>query len=121
MKYVRFESQMPCEGTPSMLGVFQIAFLVRDEHATSPHDADQINRHIEWLKTHLRSPDLHGEDYRAIFWFKDTAHEPMQRIWAIKPYIEAYGYWINVVKSWNPGRIIYEDGWQVAAKPRRGS
>ena len=122
MKYVRFESQLPCEGTNSRLGIFQIAFEVRDAHETSRHDSNEITRQIEWLKMHLHSPDELDDprNYRAICWFKDTAHEPMKRIWAIKPYLEAYGYWIDVVKTWTPGQIIYEDGWQVAAKPWRG-
>ena len=119
MKYVRFQSQQPCAGTPSRLGIFQIAFRVRDADETSVHDANEISHQIEWLKTHLHSPDLAYEDYRAIFWFKDTAHEPMRHIWAMKPYIEAYGYWIEVVKTTTPGLIVYQDGWQIAAKPWR--
>ena len=122
MRYVRFESQAPCEGTNSRLGIFQIAFMVRDAHETSRHDSHEISRQIEWLKSHLQSPDelRDPQNYRAICWFKDTAHEPMKRIWAIKPCVEAYGYWIDIVKTWTPGQIIYEDGWQVAAKPWRG-
>lgn len=119
MKYVRFQSQEPCLGTPSKLGIFQIAFRVRDADATRVHDANQISHHMEWLKTHLHSPDMRYEDYRAIFWFKDTAHEPMRHIWAMKPYLEAYGYWIDMVTTWDPGDIVYTDGWQIAARPRR--
>lgn len=119
MKYVRFQSQLPNEGTPSKLGIFQAAYLVRDADETSIHDANEINRQIDWLKAHLHSPDLKDSDYRAIFWFKDTAHEPLKRIWAIKPYVEAYGYWIDILKTWMPGQIIYEDSWQIAARPVR--
>jgi len=118
MKYVRFQSQLINRGTPSKLGIFQIAFRVRDAHETSVQDANAISRQIEWLKSHLHSPDLDDRyDYRAIFWFKDIAHEPLKRIWAIKPYVESYGYWIDIVKTWTPGQIIYEDGWQIAARP----
>lgn len=119
MRYVRFQSLQSCAGTPSKLGIFQIAFEVRDAHETSMHDANEISRNMEWLKMHLHSPTLREEHYRSIFWFKDTAHEPMKRLWAIKPYLEAYGHFIEVVKTWNPGKVIYEDGWQVAAKPWR--
>jgi hypothetical protein len=119
MKYVRFQSQVPNLGTNHKLGIFQIAFKVRDASETSVHDANEITRHIDWLKMHLQSPEIlrNTENYRAICWFKDTAHEPMKRIWSIKPHVEAYGYWINVIKTWQPGNIIYEDGWQIVAKP----
>ena len=121
MKYVRFQSRQTCAGTASKLGVFQIAFEVRDHHETSLHDSREISRNLDWLKQHLRSPDLNDQQYRAIFWFKDSAHEPMQRIWAIEPCLESYGYGIDMIKTWNPGQIIYEDGWQVAATPWRRS
>lgn len=121
MKYVRFQSRQPCTGTASKLGIFQIAFEVRDSCETSAHDSREINRNLDWLKQHLPSPDLSEQEYRAIFWFKDSAHQPMKRIWAIKPYLEAYGYWIDMLKTWDPGKIVYEDGWQVAAKPWRHS
>lgn len=119
MKYIRFQSQQPCFGTASKLGIFQIAFEVRDSPKISAHDASEIARNINWLKQHLHSPDLDDQDYRAIFWFKDSAREPMRRVWAIKPYLEAHGHWIEVIKTWSPGKIAYEDGWQVAAKPWR--
>lgn len=119
MKYVRFQSQQPCLGTASKLGVFQIAFEVRNSPEINAYDASEIMRHINWLKQNLHSPDLDDQDYRAIFWFKDSAREPMRHIWAIKPYLEAYGHWIEVIKTWTPGKIVYEDSWQVAAKPWR--
>lgn len=123
MKYVRFESQIPCEGTNTRLGLFQVAFQVCRAPETAAYDSDEISRNIGWLKLHLNSPkELEDrKNFRAICWFKATAREPMQRIWAIKPYLESYGYWIDVVTTRDPGQIIYEDGWQVAAKPWRGA
>jgi len=119
MKYVRFQSLQPCLGTPSRLGIFQIAFQVRDDADTRVEDGRELARHLSWLNTHLRSPDLNDRDYRAIFWFKDTARAPMARLWAIKACLDSYGHWIELVKTRRPGQIIYEDGWQVAAKPWR--
>jgi hypothetical protein len=120
MRYIRFESQERCEDSASRLGIFQIAYRVRDAHATSLHDAKEIGRHLEWLKAHLHSPhEIEREaNRRAIFWFKQNAKAPIERMWAIKPYIEAYGYWIDLRTTWTPGVVVYEDGWQVAAIPR---
>ena len=121
MRYVRFESQITNAGTASRLGVFQLAFLVRDAVDTMPSARDEIVRNLEWLKVHLHSPEIlrDPQHYRAICWFKDTAREPMKRIWAIKPFLENHGYWIDVVTSRNPGNLLYEDGWQIVATPWR--
>jgi len=121
MKYIRFQSLQPCLGTPSRLGIFQIAFQVRDGDETRAEDAREIGRHLAWLNDHLHSPDLADANYRSIFWFKPAARAPIARLWAIKPHLEAYGHWIELVKTQRPGQIIYEDGWQVAAKPWRNA
>lgn len=120
MRYIRFECQERREGNASRLGIFQIAFRVRDAHATALHDANEIGRHLEWLKRHLRSPEeIEREaNRRAIFWFKQNAKAPIERMWAIKPYLEAYGYWIDLRTTLAPGVVVYEDKWQVAAIPR---
>ena len=122
MQFIRFQSLQPCEGTRNKLGIFQTAFAVRDHFETSRHDAREIERQLNWLKQHLHSPQIlvRPENFRAICWFKSTAREPMKRIWAIRPFLEAYGHWIEIITCWDPGLIIYEDGWQVAAKPRKG-
>ncbi|WP_084420199.1 hypothetical protein [Henriciella litoralis] len=120
MRYLRFESQVPYEGASSRLGIFQIAYRLRDADDTRVHDANEIARLLLWLKTHLHAPEELSLDAnkRAICWFKSAAHEPMKRMWHLKAIVEVYGYWISVKKTREPGLIIYEDGWQVAAIPR---
>ncbi|MEL6825890.1 MAG: hypothetical protein AAFN91_06525 [Pseudomonadota bacterium] len=119
MKYVRFQSQERCYLAPSKAGIFHVAIDLRDDEDTAVYIADELRHHIDWFDMYLPAPRLCEWDYRAIFWFKDTAHEPIAHIWAIKPHLEAYGYWIDVVKTANPGKILYEDSWQIAAKPWR--
>ena len=119
MKYVRFQSLERCYYAPSKVGIFQIAGAVCDDHETFAYFADAIGEQLNWFNTYLHVPKYYTWDDRVIFWFKDSAHEPLARIWAMKPHLEACGYWIDVVKTARPGRIFYEDGWQIAAKPWR--
>ena len=43
------------------------------------------------------------------------------RSWpAIKAILAEFGYHIDVLTTREPGRIVYEDNWQVAAQPWRG-
>lgn len=120
MQYLRFESQERCEDNASRLGIFHIAYRVRDAHATRIHDSNEINRLIQWFRDHLHAPDAleNPQNRRAICWFKETAHEPTNRIWAMVPILKDYGYWIDLRTTRNPGQIVYEDDWQVAAIPR---
>ena len=121
MKYVRFQGLESNLGTASKLGIFQLAYQLKHSPDTSSHDDKELRQNLGWLEMHLTAPKIldHSEHYRAICWFKDSAIEPLNRIWAIKNLLEQYGFWVDRIKTANPGLIIYQDGWQVAAKPFR--
>lgn len=66
-----------------------------------------------WLTTII-------ENFRAISWFKSAAREPLSRIWLMKAIPDEYGYVVELIKTDDPGVIIYQDGWQIVAKLKRG-
>jgi len=117
--FLRFQGQRPNLGTSSKLGIFQLAFELRDKHDVPKYAYDELFQNLAWLKMHLKSPRILKDDEhrRAIAWFKPEAHEPLKRIWALKAVLEEFGYQIDMIKSAEPGQIIYEDGWQIIAKP----
>ncbi len=119
--YVRFQGQVPNKGTNTMLGIFQLAFYLRDHFETPVWASSELTRHLNWLKANLKEPDVLSDDanFRAISWFKTDSKEPMQHIWAMKALLEEFGYFIDVITSMAPGIVIYEDDWQVVAKPFR--
>ncbi len=123
MKYVRFQGLMPIRGSSSRRGIFQLAYKLKHSPEIHRYDDHELRQNLSWLEFHLNAPAVldDREHFRAICWFKDDAREPLKRIWSIKILLEHYGYWIDVVKTRNPGRVIYEDGWQVAAKPFRST
>jgi hypothetical protein len=107
-------------GTASRLGIFQLAYKLKYDPRTTHADDIALREALEWLECHLDAPDIleKREHYRAICWFKDEAVKPISRCWTIKHILERYGYWIDLVKTRQPGLIIYQDGWQVVAKPK---
>lgn len=119
--YLRFQGAKPNLGTSSKLGIFQLAFELRDQPDLPAYAYDELQANLKWLQMHLKSPGiLKDEDnQRAVSWFKPDASEPLRRIWAIKAVLEEFGYHINMIKSDDVGSVIYQDGWQVVAKPRR--
>lgn len=118
--YIRFQSKVPNLGTSSKLGIFQLAYRLRDHEDAPDYVYNLLNEDLIWLKTHLHSPSILDEDehFRAICWFKPQAKKPLAKIWSMKAILEEFGYPIDILKTNDPGIIIYEDGWQVAAKPR---
>ena len=119
--YVRFQGLRQNDTSASRLGLFQLAFELRDEGDLPTYLHDQLVKHLEWLKDHLNSPKILHEDehHRAISWFHPRAKEPLRHVRAIKAILEDAGYNIEQVETRDPGIVIYEDGWQVVAKPRK--
>lgn len=61
------------------------------------------------------------EHRRAISWFKPTARQAIQKMWEFKVLLEDHGYHVNILETREPGVVIYEDEWQVVAKPAKGA
>lgn len=121
--YIRFQGKRRNELSASKLGIFQLAFELRDEGDLTDYEESTLLANLAWLKMHLKSPKILKEDehHRAIAWFHPRAQEPLKRIRAIKLVLEEHGYHIDQITTRDPGNIIYEDGFQVIAKPKRVS
>ncbi|MEM7283959.1 MAG: hypothetical protein AAF438_20275 [Pseudomonadota bacterium] len=121
--YLRFQGLRQNDRSSSRLGIFQLAFEVLDEGLLPKHAECELLENLGWLRKHLKSPDILDADghHRAISWFNPRAKEPLRRIRAIKAILEEVGYHIQQVETRDPGVVIYEDGWQVVAKPRKSA
>ncbi|HNO78413.1 MAG TPA: hypothetical protein PKN33_10175 [Phycisphaerae bacterium] len=56
---------------------------------------------------------------RAISWFRSTANEPIQKVRDMAALLEVNDVHVRMVKTNDPGTVIYEDDWQVVAVPRK--
>ncbi len=88
---MRFQGNIPDAGTSSKLGIFQLAFRLQDQNDLPEYVFLELERHMNWLKMHLKSPAILDcdEHFRAIAWFKPEAKESLQRIWQIKVLLES--------------------------------
>jgi len=119
--YVRFEGQIQNDRSSSRLGIFQLAYDLRDSGDLPKYAEEELLKHLSWLKKHLTSPAVLSKDgrHRSISWFHPRAKEPLKRIRSIKVILEDAGYDIDQVEIRDPGNVIYEDGWEVVATPRK--
>jgi hypothetical protein len=102
-------------------GVFQVAIELRDGGHLEPYEEEWLERDMGWLRKHLPSPGClrdPGND-RAICWFKPGAKEAIDRVRGMVAFLETRGIAVSMVTTADPGTVLYEDPWQVVAKPRR--
>jgi hypothetical protein len=70
---------------------------------------------------HLPSPKCLREERneRAICWFKPDANQAIDKVRGLVALLEAKGLPVETITTADAGTVLYEDKWQVVAKPRR--
>jgi len=115
--YVRLAVSRMDRNSHCPTGVFIASSELRDSDYVPPELVDRIISIREWFNEHLPAPD--EVDSRAIFWFKPGAGEPMRMIWKLAELLDEGGYPVSRATCRNPGKVVYEDDYQVAAIPFR--
>jgi hypothetical protein len=121
MKYFRFCANYVSPYTRQRYGIFiAVWHLVRDKKV-SPEDESAYWRAREWFEAHLPIPPYHqeGNPEKAITWFKESAmnSEIVQKLSIYRDIAARYGTDIELVSTESPGRVIYEDEYQIATVP----
>ena len=118
MKYVRIQGRENAYLTGKPVGIFsavhrlQRAGLLTDEEKAIFHEIDQV-----WFEENLPNPPFYDDDKpgKPITWFKTaTAGFMVEKLQPLIDMLEKYSKPYDIVYSNFPGRIVYEDKWQVA-------
>ena len=119
--FVRFCLLRRDADSHSPQGVFQAAMNLRDAGELESYEEEWLERDLAWLRMHLPSPDCLRDEgnHRAICWFRPTARNAIDRVRGIVALLQSRGVIVQMVTTADPGTIVYEDKWQVVAKPLR--
>lgn len=103
-------------------GVLVAGHTLRDEGTLTRQEHDELRHMLSWFNENLHVPAVlaQSEHRRAISWFKPTAEDAIRRMWQLKSLLELHGLNVKVLRTTEPGSVIYEDDWQVIAKPPKG-
>lgn len=121
--YLRFTIQKQDPDSKRKTGLLVAAHEIRDEADLSVEEHETIRLALQWFNDHLDPPPVLQErgTERALSWFKPDAMKPLAHMWALAEIVERFGYVVEFHKTRDPGEILYEDGWQIVARPRKGS
>ena len=103
-------------------GVLVSAHTLRDEGDLTPDEHLELHEALSWFNEQLFVPKVleQSEHRRAISWFKPAAEEAIRRMWHLKQLLDRHGHHVEVLRTLEPGSVVYEDDWQLIAKPRKG-
>jgi hypothetical protein len=118
---IRFVIHRRDEDSHVQQGVFQPLYALRDSGDLAGFEYDQVVEQLTWFKNNLIAPDVLEEQSaaKAISWFKPEAKEPVERLRMLQHVLEEHGYLVKMLKTDLPGRVVYEDKWQIVAVPFR--
>ena len=126
--FLRFVVPEIDEDSGRELGVFQAVDRLRRRGLLTEYEENQDDEIGQWFDKNLAKPTrfttakppFYRKANRAISWFKDTAHEHLDRIRALVVILGNHGIHVQMLKTDRVGYVTYEDEYQIVAEPFRG-
>lgn len=119
---IRFTTLATDTDSGHTAGILVSAHDLRDNGDLTVNEHSDLRACLVWFNENLTVPGIleSNEHRRAISWCKPAALEAIQRMWHLKGVLELHGIHIEVIRTSDPGSIVYEDEWQIIAKPWKG-
>ncbi len=113
--FVRFVVGAEDEHHRLLTGLITEARLLRDKGALSIHEEEFLESTYEWFNANLPCPPFStsGWSRDAVTWFKDSAIDAIKKIRELAVLLEQHGALVRMLRSKNPGLVLYEDGYQI--------
>src|SRR5262249_37422700 len=105
-----------------LTGVFMQARELRDRGDLADYECDWLNEVFDWFNCHLPVPPFRRNLWskrwsaNAVCWYRDDAKEPLSRMWDIVAMLREHGVPVRLITTQKPGRIVFEDKFQVVAE-----
>lgn len=117
-KYLRIQGRELAYRTQKPVGIFVLNWRRVRDNVYSEEDKALYWETRQWFVEHLPEPPFYGEDNDnpegAVTWFKTERCELMlEHIQPLIDLLKRYDIPYDVVLTDCPGKIVYEDEWQV--------
>ena len=122
--FIRFVCFQQVGGQRSRMGLFQARDVAIGCDFAPDWAMALVRETFEWFGDNLARPTHYdqpgprrGGGQDALCWYKAEATEHIARMFDMKAALEACGIHVDVLRTRDPGRVVYEDAHQVAALP----
>jgi hypothetical protein len=121
--FLRFIVDEVDEDSLAHAGVFVVAYRLKDSRALPPRDHYQLLELLHWFHKNLATPRRFNRCSRAnrqckgISWFRPSAQEHIRKARELSRLIDRHGVWVRMIKTPDPGYVVFEDEYKVVAEP----
>ncbi len=116
--FIRFVVGTDGEKHRWLTGIITEAVVLRDKGQLASYQQAGFEDASTWLNAHLPCPPFSTSDWGAdaVCWFKDTAEPSIRKMWEIVALLREHGIAVRLLRSKNPGKIVYEDEFQIVVR-----
>jgi hypothetical protein len=115
--YLRFTTTAQDGDSHKAEGIFTAAYKLLDSGDLDSIERERLREMLIWFSKNLPTPPKNFLAGRAIFWFRPSAKECLQRVWEMVFMLREYGTHVTVYKCPRLANISFRDRFQVAAYP----
>ena len=112
--YIRFVVGSEADDHRDLNGVFTEARFLRDKDLLTDYEKDTLQKVYDWFNNRLPVPPYSSSNWTrdTAAWFKEQA-DVIEQIWHIIALLKEHNRPIRMLKSKMPGKILYEDDYQI--------
>ena len=116
--FVRFVVGSDGDHHRSLNGIVTEARFLRDDGRLTNDERVRLEASYEWLNEHVPVPPFSARRWPrdVVSWFKGDAVEPIARMWDLVAILRDHDVSTRMLRSRNPGKILYEDDLQVVVE-----
>jgi hypothetical protein len=102
----------------SLTGIITEARLLRDRGGLDQDQVSWLEEAYAWFNANLPVPPFSSSNWPrdAVTWFRDDAGEPIKQMWEITSLLKDHGVPVRLLRSINPGKILYQDSCQIVVE-----
>ena len=115
LMFIRFVVGGDGEHHRSLTGIITEARLLRDAGGLNQDQVCWLEDAYVWFNANLPVPPFSSSDWPrdAATLFRDDAGEPITKMWEIASLLKEHGVPVRMLRSTNPGKILYQDDFQI--------
>ncbi len=119
LTYIRFVISEQNNNSNEKQGFFMAMQELRENNTLYPWEIAIDKAVYHWFNKNLAVPHVQSREgkIRAISWFKSSATEYIENMRKFSAILEAHDYPVEQLITSRPGKILYEDNYQIVAIP----
>ena len=116
--FIRFVVGGDGEHQRSLTGIITEARLLRDKGGLDQYQISWLEEAYAWFNANVPVSPFSSSNWPrdAVTWFRDDAGEPIQRMWDIASLLKEHGVPVRMLRSVSPGKVLYEDSYQIVVE-----